>query len=94
MRIDDVRRYRVDLPLTRPYRLSYRTLARFEPRLVEIGDAHGRIGWGEQHIAPGSSQEARTGGWAFAATAVATAIEVLDGPPVLLRPLRVALSMH
>lgn len=56
---------RLRLPLVRPYRLSYRTFEEFEPFLVEIEDADGRRGFSDGHISPGSSSEAREGGWAF-----------------------------
>jgi L-Ala-D/L-Glu epimerase / N-acetyl-D-glutamate racemase len=102
----------VRLPLIRPYVLSYRTFTEFEPIIVEVRDADGRIGWGEGHISPGSSSETREGGWAFcrehaaaivgkdtieakaivaadmdaskvAATALLTAIEMLEDHPLL-----------
>lgn len=108
MRLREISLYRVDLPLTTPYRLSYRTFESFEPLLVEVRDGSGAVGWGEQHISPGSSAETREGGWAFArelaeqvlgmeaeeakkrilarseeskvaATALVTAIEMLEG---------------
>lgn len=66
MGISEVTLRRVDLPLSTPYRLSYRTFETFEPLVVEIRDSDGREGWGEQHISPGSSDETREGGWAFA----------------------------
>ncbi len=66
MSISEVTLRRVDLPLSTPYRLSYRTFETFEPIVVEIRDGDGRKGWGEQHISPGSSEETREGGWAFA----------------------------
>lgn len=66
MRIHEIILYRAELPLTTPYRLSYRTFESFEPLLVELRDRDGRSGWGEQHISPGSSAETRDGGWAFA----------------------------
>ena len=66
MRLSEITLYRADLPLTTPYRLSYRTFESFEPLLVELRDESGGIGWGEQHISPGSSAETRDGGWAFA----------------------------
>ncbi len=115
MRIREIALYRVELPLTTPYRLSYRTFETFEPMLVEVHDEDGAVGWGEQHISPGSSAETRDGGWAFArelseavrglaageakrlvqhkamqspvaATALVTAIEMLQGATVLRRP--------
>ncbi|MEQ8355789.1 MAG: mandelate racemase/muconate lactonizing enzyme family protein [Kiloniellaceae bacterium] len=112
MRLREVRLHRVDLPLVTPYRLSYRTFETFEPLLVELRDESGAIGWGEQHISPGSSAETRNGGWKFAselaeqivgldvgeakarvqaraaeskvaAAALVTAIEMLEGSPLL-----------
>jgi len=56
---------RVRVSLHTPYRLSYRTFDEFEPFLVEVHDADGRLGLGEAHISPGSSRETREGGWAF-----------------------------
>jgi L-Ala-D/L-Glu epimerase len=56
---------RMELPLVRPYRLSYRTFEVFEPYLVEIEDDDGRSGFGDGHISPGSSAEGRAGGWNF-----------------------------
>lgn len=112
MKLREITLYRADLPLVTPYRLSYRTFESFEPILVEIRDEDGRIGWGEQHISPGSSAETREGGWAFvnalaaemagldvvaakdrvlarveeskvAATALVTALEMLEGVELL-----------
>src|SRR5262249_2558392 len=102
----------IQLPLIQPYVLSYRTFTEFEPIIVEVRDADGRIGWGEGHISPGSSSETREGGWEFcrehaaaavgkdtvrakamiaanlnaskvAATALLTAIEMLEDHPLL-----------
>ena len=58
--------YRQDIPLIKPYKLSYNTFCSFEPLLVHIVDDKGNEGWGEQHISPGSSSETRDGGWTFA----------------------------
>ena len=66
MKIREITLYRVDLPLTVPYRLSYRTFESFQPILAEVRDEDGRVGWGEGHISPGSSDETRDGGWAYA----------------------------
>ena len=112
MRLYEINLYRVDLPLITPYRLSYRTFESFEPLIVEVRDKAGGVGWGEQHISPGSSAETREAGWAFArelaeavlgldaaeakrriaaraveskvaATALVTAIEMLEGARLL-----------
>ena len=112
MKLQELTLRMVRLPLRRPYVLSYRTFTEFEPIIVEVRDADGRIGWGEGHISPGSSSETREGGWAFcreqaaavvgkdttaaktliasnmgaskvAATALLTAIEMLEDHPLL-----------
>jgi L-alanine-DL-glutamate epimerase-like enolase superfamily enzyme len=62
------------LPLIHPYVLSYRAFTEFEPIIVEVRDVDGRVGWGEGHISPGSSKEARDGGWAFCRAHAAAAI--------------------
>src|SRR4029077_6704960 len=112
MKLHEITLRTLRLPLIRPYVLSYRTFTEFEPIIVQVRDADGRIGWGEGHISPGSSKETREGGWAFcrrhagtgrgkdtreakaiisanvgaskvAATALLTAIEMLEDHPLL-----------
>lgn len=56
---------RLDLPLTRPYRLAYRTFETFEPFMVEIEDTAGRRSASDAHVSPGSSAETRDGAWRF-----------------------------
>ena len=56
---------RLQLPLVKPYKLSYRTFEEFEPFVVELEGEDGRIGFGDGHISPGSSSETRAGGWSF-----------------------------
>ena len=58
--------YRLNVPLIKPYKLSYNTFYSFEPLLIHIIDNNGNEGWGEQHISPSSSNETREGGWTFA----------------------------
>ncbi len=65
MGIEEITLYRVRLPLTTPYRLSYHVFESFEPYLARVRDGDGRVGWGEQHISPGSGRETRASGWAF-----------------------------
>ena len=62
MKLHEITLRTLRLPLIRPYVLSYRTFTEFEPIIVEVRDADGRIGWGEGHISPGSSDETRDGG--------------------------------
>src|SRR4051794_30549661 len=112
MKLHEITLRTLRLPLIRPYVLSYRTFTEFEPIIIEVRDADGRVGWGEGHISPGSSSETRDGGWAFcrehaaavlgkttneakaliaanvvaskvAATALLTAIEMLEDHPLL-----------
>ena len=112
VRVERVVLRRVRLPLTVPYRLSYRTFESFEPIIAEVHRADGRVGWGDAHISPGSSAETREGGWAFcrdmasriagsqaadaiadiarrmhvskvAGSALVTALEMLEGSPLL-----------
>ena len=59
--ISKVTIYILDVPLIKPYKLSYNTFYSFEPLLVHIVDDQGNEGWGEQHISPGSSSETRHG---------------------------------
>jgi L-alanine-DL-glutamate epimerase-like enolase superfamily enzyme len=56
---------RLRLPLTTPYRLSYRTFTEFEPYVVELEDDAGRHAFADGHVSPGSSSETREGAWAF-----------------------------
>ncbi len=64
--ITKISMYLLNLPLIKPYKLSYNTFYSFEPLLIHIIDNEGNEGWGEQHISPGSSNETRDGGWTFA----------------------------
>ena len=64
--ISKITLYRLNVPLIKPYKLSYNTFYSFEPLLVHVVDNHGNEGWGEQHISPGSSSETRDGGWTYA----------------------------
>ncbi len=57
--------HRLDMPLTVPYKLSYRTFTNFEPYVVEVTLSNGRTAISDGHISPGSSAETRDGGWAF-----------------------------
>jgi len=122
MRLQEIKLRTVRLPLIRPYVLSYRTFAEFEPIIIEVRDRDGRVGWGEGHISPGSSSETREGGWAFcrehaaavigmdtkdakavitghvgeskvAATALLTAIEMLEDHPLLTSAREVRLPL-
>ena len=64
--ISKVKIYILDLPLTKPYKLSYNTFHSFKLLLIHIIDYQGNDGWSGQHISQGSSSERRDGGWTFA----------------------------
>jgi L-alanine-DL-glutamate epimerase-like enolase superfamily enzyme len=112
LRVKEINLFRVKMPLTVPYHVSYRVYEDFEPIIVEARDSDGRTGWGEGHISPGHTFETVDGGWAFcraktgaligetiadatrlisadvpespvAASALVTALEMLDQHPVL-----------
>lgn len=65
MRVTEINLYRLKMPLTVPYHVSYRVYEDFEPIIVEARDQDGRTGWGEGHISPGHTFETVDGGWAF-----------------------------
>ncbi len=112
MPIEEITLYRLKMPLTVPYHVSYRVYDEFEPIVVEARDGDGRIGWGDGHISPGHTFETVDGGWQFclplaeaaigrgiadakgaiaarvpegpvAATALVTALEMLEGHALL-----------
>ena len=96
---------RVRLPLHRPFKTSYASFAAFEPILVEVRTREGSVGWGEGHVAPGSSAETREGAWSFAgamapsligeavATACAAVQERRAASPVAATALTTAMAM-
>lgn len=65
MKIKKITLRRLNLPLVRPYRLSYRTFHEFEPYFFEVESDQGTLGFGDGHISPGSSSETREGGWEY-----------------------------
>jgi L-alanine-DL-glutamate epimerase-like enolase superfamily enzyme len=67
MTISRVTLRQLKLPLSKPYRLSYRTFRVFEPILIEVEDDELGIAFGDAHISPGSSAETREGGLAHLA---------------------------
>lgn len=110
--IAEITLYRVKMPLSVPYHVSYRVYEDFEPIIVAVRDTDGRLGWGEGHISPGHTFETIDGGWDFcrgcsekaigtavadakaaiaarvpespvAASALVTALEMLEGHPAL-----------
>lgn len=65
MKVEEIALYRVKLPLTVPYHVSYRVYEDFEPIIAEIRTGDGRTGWGEGHISPGHTFESVDGGWDY-----------------------------
>lgn len=112
MKVKEITIRKLELPLIKPYKVSYRSYTFFDPFVVEVRDMDGRTGWGEGLISPGSSEETQDGGLQFikehaarivcmrtdvaknvvianvskspiAATALITAIEMLEGSEML-----------
>ena len=65
MTIQEIRIHRLELPLSRPYRVSFRTYTALEPIFVEMIADDGASGWGEAYIPPGATFETPESGWAF-----------------------------
>jgi L-Ala-D/L-Glu epimerase / N-acetyl-D-glutamate racemase len=74
VKISEVRVHRLELPLSRPYRVSFRTYTALEPIIVEMRGEAGETGWGEVYIPPGSTLETPESGWAFCTAQAAQAI--------------------
>jgi o-succinylbenzoate synthase len=104
--------YRLSLPLTKPYRLSFIEVYEFDTVLVHARDGEGRSGWGEATLLTGYTEETIEGSYRlacetagaviglslkkasrkigsltakapFTATALYTALEMLEGAPLL-----------
>lgn len=63
MKIEQVNVRQVRLPLATPYKVSLLTLREFDPFVVEIRAADGRLGFGEALIVPGYTTETVEGSW-------------------------------
>jgi L-alanine-DL-glutamate epimerase-like enolase superfamily enzyme len=66
MHIEYLALYRLRVPLTKPYRLSFGPLHAFDTVLVELRDTDGRTGFGEATYLTGYTDETIAGGWALA----------------------------
>jgi len=53
------------LPLTKPYRVSFRTYTEFEPIIIEMRSEDGAVGWGEAYVPPGSTAETIDSAWRY-----------------------------
>lgn len=65
MKIERITLHQLKLPLTRPYRVSFRTYTDLEPIMVELRGSDGSTGWGEAYIPAGSTAETADSGWSF-----------------------------
>lgn len=65
MKIAEAVVFQLSLPLSTPYRVSFRTYTAFEPLFVKLTSVDGAVGWGEVYIPPGSTFETPATGWAF-----------------------------
>ncbi len=58
--------YRLSLPLTKPYRLSFIEVREFDTVLVHARDGEGRDGWGEATLLTGYTEETIEGSYRLA----------------------------
>lgn len=65
MKIESVIIRQVELPLVKPYYLSFYTFESFIPVYVEVRDGDGRVGLGEAQISPNAYVETRDSGFQF-----------------------------
>jgi L-alanine-DL-glutamate epimerase-like enolase superfamily enzyme len=65
MKIESIILRQVELPLIKPYYLSFYTFESFIPIYVEVRDADGRVGLGEAQISPNAYVETRDSGLQF-----------------------------
>ncbi|MGA0394922.1 MAG: mandelate racemase/muconate lactonizing enzyme family protein [Rhodospirillales bacterium] len=65
MKIQEVTIHKISMALHTPYAVAYKTYTTFDPVIVEVRGADGRIGWGESNISPGASKETPESGYQF-----------------------------
>lgn len=63
--IEELRLFRLKVPLTKPYKLAFGPVSHFDTILVHVA-ADGRIGWGEATILTGYTDEDIDGSWQLA----------------------------
>jgi L-Ala-D/L-Glu epimerase len=113
--LDSIVAYRLQVPLTKPYRLAFGAVERYDTLVVEAMDRDGRPGLGEATVLTGYTDESIDDCWRvarsisrelcgsgmraahsrlaalaathpFTATAFGTALEMIDGTPMLQVP--------
>ena len=72
MTIEHISAYRLRVPLTTPYRLSFGPVHAFDTVLIEMRDKDGRTGLGEATYLTGYTDETIEGGWALVQSLAAT----------------------
>jgi len=65
MIIRDIVVRQLKMPLTKPYRVSFRTYTEFEPIIIEMVAEDGTVGWGEAYVPAGSTAETADTAWQF-----------------------------
>jgi L-alanine-DL-glutamate epimerase-like enolase superfamily enzyme len=65
MIIRDIVVRQLKMPLTKPYRVSFRTYTEFEPIIIEMIAEDGAVGWGEAYVPAGSTAETAETAWQF-----------------------------
>ena len=65
-RLDHVAAYRLEVPLTKPYRLAFGTVERYDTIVVAATDADGRTGFGEATVLTGYTDETIDDAWRVA----------------------------
>ncbi len=112
VKVKEITVRKLELPLLKPYKVSYRSYTFFDPFVIAVRDGDGCTGWGEGLVSEGSSEETQAGALQFitehaskivgmqtdvakkcvianvskspiAATALITAIEMLEGSEIL-----------
>lgn len=61
--LTELQAWRLSLPLTTPYHLSFGDLHAYDTVLVRVRDAQGREGWGEATVLTGYTDETIEGTW-------------------------------
>ena len=65
-RIDRIEVHYLQIPLTKPYRLSFGPVEHYDTIVVELIDSVGRYGFGEATLLTGYTDETIAGSWALA----------------------------
>ena len=87
MKVKHISAYRLEIPLTRPYHLSFGAVQSFSMVVAQVWTDRGRYGLGETTAAPGYSHESLDEIWSFTKTWAPKLIGLdLDDALALLMP--------